>query len=70
VPAFLARVAGVASPLAREFADVLHLWEAPILLDGAKLRSRFPDTRSTPYVDGIAQTLEWLRANPDATMYF
>jgi hypothetical protein len=70
LPSALVRVGALAVPLAREFADILHLWEAPVLLDGAKLRARFRATRFTPYADGIAQTLAWLRENPGVRMYF
>jgi len=70
LPAALVRAAGVAHPMARHFADVLHLWEDPVLLDGAKIRKRFPGLRFTPYAQGLEQTLAWLRANPDAKMYY
>jgi len=70
LPSALVRVGALAVPLAREFADILHLWEAPVLLDGAKLRARFPATRFTPYADGIAETLAGLRENPGVRMYF
>ena len=32
LPAWTVRAAGVVLPMAREFADILHLWEAPVLL--------------------------------------
>jgi nucleoside-diphosphate-sugar epimerase len=71
MPAFLVRTAAVVHPLARAFADILHLWEHPILLDGTKLHARLPDLarRVTSYEDGLAATLAWLRANPEARMY-
>jgi hypothetical protein len=56
--------------MARTFADILHLWEAPVLLDGAKLRARLPDLRSTPYEEGLAATIDWLRAHPNVRMCF
>lgn len=70
LPAWLVRLAALASPQAREFADILHLWTDPILLDGKKLAARFPNIRTTPYREGLAQTIAWLRANPDAPMHF
>lgn len=70
LPPLAVRAAALVSPLARSFADILHLWEAPVLLDGRKLARRFPDLRSTPYTEGLATTLAWLRAHPDARMYF
>ncbi len=70
VPAFAVRAAAHVSPIARAFADILHLWETPILLDGRKLMTRFPHVRTTPYAEGLATTIAWLRANPNARMYF
>jgi nucleoside-diphosphate-sugar epimerase len=69
LPAALVRAAGVVHPMARALADILHLWEDPVLLDGAKIRKRLPGLRFTPYAQGIEETLAWLRANPDAKMY-
>lgn len=69
MPARLVRIAGVVHPLARWFADILHLWEDPILLDGSKLRARFPDLAVTSYDDGIAATLAWHRGHRDARIY-
>jgi nucleoside-diphosphate-sugar epimerase len=70
LPAWVVRVAGVASPQAREFADILHLWTDPVLLNGAKLSARFPELVATPYRDGVAATISWLRAHPNAPMHF
>ncbi len=70
LPGWTVRMAGVASPIARAFADILHLWEFPVLLDGAKLRARLPALRSTPYEEGLSATITWLRANPHVRMYF
>jgi len=69
LPSWLVRAAGVVHPMARGFADILHLWEDPVLFDGRKVRHRFPELAFTPYARGIEETLEWLRANPDARMY-
>lgn len=70
LPAWVVRVAALGSTQAREFADILHLWTAPLLLDGKKLAAAFPQLKTTSYRDGIAQTIEWLRAHPDAPMHF
>jgi hypothetical protein len=40
------------------------------LLDGRTLRARFPGLRSTPYQEGLAATIGWLRAHPNVRMYF
>jgi hypothetical protein len=52
LPGWTVRAAGVT--VARAFADILHLWEAPVLLDGTKLRARLLGLRSTPYEKGLA----------------
>jgi nucleoside-diphosphate-sugar epimerase len=70
LPAWTVHAAGVILPMARAFADILHLWEAPVLLDGRNLRARFPGLRSTPYQEGLAATIGWLRAHPNVRMYF
>jgi nucleoside-diphosphate-sugar epimerase len=70
LPSWTVRSAGMISPMARTFADILHLWEAPVLLDGTKLRARLPGLRSTPYEEGLATTIGWLRAHPNVPMYF
>lgn len=69
-PTWTVRAAGLVLPMARTFSDILHLWEDPVLLDGAKLHRRLPDFRSTSYRDGLTATIDWLRANPNARMYF
>jgi nucleoside-diphosphate-sugar epimerase len=70
LPVPIVRLAGVFSKEAREFVDILHLWTDPILLDGGKLSKCFPQIRTTPYREGLAQTIAWLRENPNAPMHF
>ncbi len=70
VPAWVPRVASPFSAMARGFADILHLWEHPVLLDGSAVHARFPGLRATPYEEGLRETIAWLRANPGAKMYF
>lgn len=70
LPSWTVRAAGLVIPMARTFSDILHLWEHPVLLDGTKLRRRFPDFCSTAYEDGLESTITWLREHPSARMYF
>lgn len=70
LPPWLVRTAGVFAPKARAFADILHLWEHPIVLDGGKYRAQFGELPATPYDDGIAHTLAWLREHIDVPMYY
>jgi len=57
----LLKVMGWFSPLYRELPEMLYLSETPVLLDDAKLRSKFPALHKTSYDEGIKQTLEWMR---------
>lgn len=57
-PGWVVRLAGAVSREAREFADILHLWEDPIVLDGSKWRGRFQTVPSTGYEAGIGATLD------------
>lgn len=69
MPTALVRAVSLVHPLARSLNDILHLWEDPILLDGAKLHARFPQLATTSYDDGITATLAWHREHRDASMY-
>jgi nucleoside-diphosphate-sugar epimerase len=66
LPNALVRAASLVRADARAFADILHLWTDPVLLDGTKYRARFGALPGTPYDEGIRQTLAWFRTHPDA----
>jgi nucleoside-diphosphate-sugar epimerase len=46
----------------REVVEMLYLQETPVILDDSKLLAKFPGVRKTAYEEGIAKTLEWMRA--------
>jgi nucleoside-diphosphate-sugar epimerase len=58
----LLKVLGWFSPLMRELPEMLYLQETPVILDDSKLLAKFPGTHKTPYDEGIAKTLEWMRS--------
>jgi nucleoside-diphosphate-sugar epimerase len=66
LPTWLMRATGLVVRDAREFADILHLWTDPILLDGRRYLSRFGALPSTPYAAGIQRTLAWFKEHPHA----
>ena len=66
LPPLALRAASLVSTPARELLDIQHLWTHPVLLDGAAYRARFGALPATPYEEGIARTLAWFRAHPDA----
>ncbi len=45
----------------RELPEMVYLQETPVILDDRKLLAKFPGTRKTPYDEGIAQTIEFMR---------
>jgi nucleoside-diphosphate-sugar epimerase len=53
-------VAGLVRRDARELREILPLYEAPVGLDGSRLRALLGEREVTPYSEGIAATLEWL----------
>jgi nucleoside-diphosphate-sugar epimerase len=53
---------GLFNPLYKELIEMLYLEETPVILDDSKLLAKFPNTRKTPYDEGIRRTLEWMRA--------
>lgn len=66
LPVLALRAAALLSAPARELLDIQHLWTHPVLLDGSAYRARFGALPATPYEEGIARTLAWFRAHPDA----
>jgi nucleoside-diphosphate-sugar epimerase len=59
VPTWALKAFGLFKGEAREFADILHLWSDPVLLEGAKYEARFGRVPRTPYAEGIRRTLAW-----------
>lgn len=60
------KAVGLFNPEAREFADILHLWSDPVLLDGSKYARRFGRVPRTPYEEGIGHTLAWFAAHAES----
>ena len=65
VPKFVVRAAGVAVPFMREVAEMYYLFDSDFVLDDGALRQRLGGYEKTPLAQGIRQTLEWMRENPD-----
>jgi nucleoside-diphosphate-sugar epimerase len=66
LPNWLLRSASLFDQEARAFADILHLWREPVLLDGSKYTAHFAPPPPLPYPEAIRKTLSWFRAHPDA----
>ena len=57
----LLKFLGLFNPLMRELPEMLYLQETPVILDDSKLLAKFPGLHKTPYDDGIAKTLDWMK---------
>ena len=52
---------GLIYPPARSFLEVLYEFEQPLVMDGSKLASAFPDFAYTPHDEAIRETAEWFK---------
>jgi len=57
----LVSLAGIFSPLIREFKEMMYLKQERFVLDGTVYKSTFGMLPSTPYKDGIKKTLRWAK---------
>jgi nucleoside-diphosphate-sugar epimerase len=55
----LFRFFGALIPNAGEMAEILYLYEQPMVLDGSKFASAFPSFSYTPHREAIRRTVEW-----------
>lgn len=54
LPFWQVRLAGVFSPVVREFAELLYQWEGPLLLDDSRTRALLPGWQPVPLHDALA----------------
>ncbi len=55
------RFSGGAMSDTAELADLMYLYEQPLVLNGTKFARTFPSFRYTPHAEGIRRTIEWLQ---------
>jgi nucleoside-diphosphate-sugar epimerase len=63
IPKFVLSLVGVASPMMREVAEMYYLFESGFVLDDSALRGKLGEYAKTPFAEGIAATLAWMRAS-------
>lgn len=68
LPSWVVNVAGLVLPQARQFGDILHLWEDPVILR-TDLGAVLPQ-RHTTLEEALHRTLVWLRENPHVRMHY
>lgn len=61
LPRWMLQLVGLVNPQAREFAEVVYMYERPFTVDGTKFTQAFGFT-PTPQREAIGATLDWLRA--------
>lgn len=64
-PAMLG-VAGIFSPMIREFKETAYQWTDPWIVDTARFRSAFGPVPETPMADAVAATVEWFRRREES----
>ncbi|AMT74186.1 NAD-dependent epimerase/dehydratase family protein [Mycobacteroides immunogenum] len=64
----LIRVLKVVAPIAREGAELLYQFQQPFLVDDSRFRALF-GRAATDWNDGIRQTINWYRADPQRAKY-
>lgn len=60
-PAWMVKLMGLFDANVREFAEMLYLWEAPILLDDSATRRILPTWTPTPLEQSLERTMAWFR---------
>lgn len=63
IPKFALSLVGVAVPMMREIAEMYYLFDSGFTLDDSALRAKLGGYSKTPFAEGIAATLDWMRAN-------
>jgi nucleoside-diphosphate-sugar epimerase len=56
------------APIAREGAELLYHFNQPFLIDDSRIRE-LTGRAATGWEDGIGQTLDWYRADPERSRY-
>ena len=62
------RLLKVVAPIAREGAELLYQFDQPFLVDDSRIRE-LTGRAATGWDDGIRQTLDWYRADPERSRY-
>ncbi|MBV8155986.1 MAG: NAD(P)H-binding protein [Candidatus Eremiobacteraeota bacterium] len=64
VSKFMLQTIGIGVPFMREVAEMYYLFEGGFILDDSALRRHLGDYSKTSFADGIATTIEWMKATP------
>lgn len=59
------KVVGVGVPFMREVAEMYYLFDSGFVLDDSALQRRLGGYQKTPFPEGIANTLAWMKSTPN-----
>ncbi len=62
IPKFALQIIGLGSPFVREVAEMYYLFDSGFVLDDSALEQRLGGYAKTPFPEGIAATVDWMRA--------
>jgi nucleoside-diphosphate-sugar epimerase len=65
IPRFVLQTVGIVQPMMREVAEMYYLFDSGFVLDDSALQQRLGGFSKTPIEEGLAQTVAWMRSNPD-----
>jgi nucleoside-diphosphate-sugar epimerase len=57
------RFLGIFSPFMKELVEMMYLTESPVLLSREKFEKEMDHLPSTPYRQGIQETISWMKKN-------
>jgi nucleoside-diphosphate-sugar epimerase len=61
IPKLMLQVVGIVQPFMREVAEMYYLFDSNFVLDDSALQRRLNGYAKTPFAEGIAQTITWMR---------
>jgi nucleoside-diphosphate-sugar epimerase len=64
IPKFVLQLIGLGQPLMREVAEMYYLFDSGFSLDDSALQQRLGGWAKTPFPQGLAATVDWMRAHP------
>lgn len=64
IPRFVLQLIGLGQPFMREVAEMYYLFDSGFVLDDSALQQRLGGWAKTPFPQGLAATVDWMRAHP------
>jgi nucleoside-diphosphate-sugar epimerase len=62
IPKWMLQAIGLVNPLMREVAEMYYLFDSGFVLDDSALSCRLGGLTKTPFMEGIARTIAWMKS--------